>query len=71
MIIDARCVYGSTIVISLDNKNTVRVWDQRRMLCLQSFVMQSANLGLLVSRQGFIVYGRKMTLFEMAKDMNT
>lgn len=68
MIVDAKCIHGSTIIVSLDSKNAVRIWDQRRMLCIQSFVMPQGNLGILTLKQGFIVYGRKMTLFEMASD---
>lgn len=68
MIMDAKCVRGSTLVVSLDNKNTIRIWDQRRMICIQSFGVSEGNFGILTLKQGFIVYGRKMTLFEMASD---
>jgi WD40 repeat protein len=71
MIIDAKCVKRSTILISYDNKNTIRIWDQRRMICLQSLSTQPSNLGVLVVEEGFIMYGRRMTLYELAKDNNS
>lgn len=71
MIIDAKCVKDSTTLISFDNKNTIRIWDQRRMLCLQSLVTQPSNLGIVIVNDGFIMHGRRMTLYELVKDNNS
>lgn len=62
MIMAARCMPGSTIAVSIDNRDTVRVWDFRKLTCVQS-VIQPGNHNIMVIGSGFLIYGRKMTLF--------
>jgi WD40 repeat protein len=66
-VVSAKFLHKLPYVISVDERTTVRIWDIRSLVCLQSISHERKKFdcnGLcVINEQKFLIYGRKMMLF--------
>lgn len=68
MVIDVCTVFGQGIIISLDCKNILKVWQIRKLECIQT-IQASKSAGILPFKKSFITFNCTITFYNRKNEL--